>query len=46
MKFIERMEESITAHGGQYLFGDLSAVDFLVWPWIERIEPALIAFPG
>ena len=38
-KFIQKMEQHISKNGGKFLMGEkVGAVDFLVWPWIERLE--------
>lgn len=47
MKVIGEIEALITSNGGQFVLGpEVGAVDFLIWPWLERLEPAMVAFPG
>ena len=39
VKFLQVMEQHITKSGGKFLMGEqIGAADYLLWPWMERLE--------
>ena len=47
VKVIQKLEEVIKANQGGFLGGDTpGAVDYLLWPWIERIGAVKLLRPG
>ena len=38
-KFLQTVEQFITKNGGKFLMGEkVGAADYLLWPWMERLE--------
>ena len=38
-KYIQTLEEKLKAGGGPFFGGaEANAVDYLIWPWFERLE--------
>ena len=47
LKVIQKLEDAIKANQGGFLGGDTpGAVDYILWPWIERIGAVKLLRPG
>ena len=47
MKFLQRLEDILKAHKGGFLGGETAgAVDYILWPWIERLGALKVLKPG
>ena len=47
VKFLQKLEDAIKANQGGFLGGDTpGAVDYILWPWIERIGAVKLLRPG
>ena len=47
VKFIQKLEDAVKTNQGGFLGGDTpGAVDYLLWPWIERIGALKLLRPG
>jgi glutathione S-transferase len=45
LKYLKSVEEVIGQYGGPFIMGDTaSAIDFLIWPWFERLPAVYDAF--
>ena len=48
VKYVQRLEGIVKAHEGGFLSGEDApgAVDFLLWPWFERLGATKKLKPG
>ena len=47
MKVIQKLEDAVKANQGGFLGGDTpGAVDYILWPWIERLGAVKLLRPG
>jgi len=47
VKFLQRLEDILKAHKGGFLHGETAgAVDYILWPWFERLGALKILKPG